>query len=348
MQREIPLISTSETLLPQRLVHGDALTALDDIAPRSCRLIVTSPPYNIGKEYEREHRLSLTEYLAWLKPIVSKLCEKVTDDGHICWQTGNFVENGEVFPLDLHFYSMFKEAGFKLRNRIIWHFNFGLHAQNRFSGRYETILWFSKGDDYIFNLDPVRVPQRYPGKRHSPKKGAKAGTPSGNPLGKNPSDFWTFDAEQAFKLNPIWDFPNVKSNHPEKTSHPCQFPSELVERCILALTNPGDTVLDPFIGSGTTAIAAAIHGRRAIGVDKDLRYIELAKHRLELLARHELPRRPLGRPVRTPIEGEGVATVPAEWLIKPSVGGASEQSNGKETGQKEVEEGASHASTKGR
>ncbi len=347
MQCEMPLNAPSESILPQRLVLGDALTVLDDIQPGSCRLVVTSPPYNIGKEYEREQRLSLDEYLEWLRPIIAKLCEKVSDDGHICWQTGNFVDKGEVFPLDLHFYSMFKEAGFKLRNRIIWHFNFGLHSQNRFSGRYETILWFSKGDDYVFNLDPVRVPQRYPGKRHSPKKGTKAGTPSGNPLGKNPSDFWTFDAEEALKLNPIWDFPNVKSNHPEKTLHPCQFPSELVERCILALTHPGDTVLDPFIGSGTTAIAAAIHGRSAIGVDKDSRYIELAKHRLELLSRQELPRRPLGRPLRAPVQGEGVAQIPAEWLNAHVAGGTSEQGINGEAGEKEAEEGTFNAAAKG-
>jgi adenine-specific DNA-methyltransferase len=296
------------------LVEGDALDKLDGIPDGSCQLVITSPPYNIRKEYERDKRLSLEQYLAWLKPIILKLCAKVSDEGHICWQTGNFIENGEVFPLDLYFYQILKDAGFKLRNRIIWHFNFGLHAQNRFSGRYETILWFSKTDNYTFNLDPVRVPQAYPGKRHSSTKGDRAGKPSGNPKGKNPSDFWTFDAEQAFLVSPIWDFPNVKANHPEKTSHPCQFPSELVERCILALTQPGDLILDPFLGSGTTAIAAMVQGRSVIGIDKDPRYIALAKHRLELLAQNELPRRPLGKPVRIPRAGESVARKPTEWL----------------------------------
>lgn len=296
------------------LIEGDAFEKLDAIPDGSCQLVITSPPYNIGKEYERDQRLSLDEYLAWLKPIILKLCAKVSDEGHICWQTGNFVDGGEVFPLDVYFYQILKDAGFKLRNRIIWHFNFGLHAQNRFSGRYETILWFSKTDSYTFNLDPVRVPQSYPGKRHSSKKGDRAGKPSGNPMGKNPSDYWTFDAEQAFLLSPIWDFPNVKASHPEKTSHPCQFPSELVERCILALTRPGDLVLDPFLGSGTTAIAATVQKRSVIGIDKDPRYIALAKHRLELLARDELPRRPLGKPVRIPHAGESVARKPMEWL----------------------------------
>jgi hypothetical protein len=143
------------------VLEGDAFEALDSVADGSCKLIVTSPPYNIGKEYERDRRLSLREYVRWLDKIIGKLCQKVTADGHICWQSGNFVDNGEVFPLDTFFYRLFKRRGFKLRNRIIWHFNFGLHAQARFSGRYETLLWFTKSDDYTFNLDPVRVPQLY-------------------------------------------------------------------------------------------------------------------------------------------------------------------------------------------
>jgi DNA modification methylase len=294
-----------------QVFEGDALKELDRVENGSCKLVITSPPYNIGKEYERDLRLSLTEYARWLDKIVKKLCDKVSTDGHICWQSGNFVEDGEVFPLDTFFYRMFKRRGFKLRNRIIWHFNFGLHAQTRFSGRYETLLWFTKSDDYTFNLDPVRVPQLYPGKRHSSKKGEKAGQPSGNPKGKNPSDFWMFNAEEALKGNPIWDFPNVKSNHPEKTMHPCQFPSELVERCVLALTNEGDLVLDPFIGSGTTAIAALKYDRRVIGIDRDSRYVQLARQRIA--DRANLTTRPMGLAVRSPQPGEAVATIPKEW-----------------------------------
>lgn len=295
------------------IVEGDAVEKLEAVKDGSCKLVITSPPYNIGKEYERDRRLSLREYLRWLDKIIGTLCEKVALDGHICWQSGNFVEAGEVFPLDIFFYRMFKRRGLKLRNRIIWHFNFGLHAQTRFSGRYETLLWFTKSDEYTFNLDPVRMRQIYPGKRHATKKGSKAGQPSGNPKGKNPSDFWVFDPTDAFQDCPVWDFPNVKASHPEKTIHPCQFPSELVERCILALTNESDLVLDPFIGSGTTAIAALQHGRRVIGIDRDPRYVHLARQRLELLQRGELSTRPLGKPVRRPVAGEAVATIPEEW-----------------------------------
>jgi len=298
---------------PFLILEGDSLSVLDEVADSSCKLLVTSPPYNIGKEYEKDQRLSLQEYVEWVEEILDKACRKVSEDGHICWQTGNFVEEGELFPLDLLFYQIIKKRGFKLRNRIIWHFNFGLHAQSRFSGRYETLLWFTKSDSYTFHLDPVRVPQIYPGKRHSSKKGDRAGLPSGNPKGKNPSDFWTFDARSAFEVCPIWEFPNVKANHPEKTSHPCQFPSELVERCVLALTDEGDCVLDPFLGSGTTAIASLKHRRRVIGIDKDPRYVQLAQHRVQLLMNDELKTRPIGRPIRTPKDGEKVSTIPQEW-----------------------------------
>jgi adenine-specific DNA-methyltransferase len=121
--------------------------------------------------------------------------------GSICWQVGNHVDDGEVVPLDIVLYPIFKEHGLKLRNRIVWHFEHGLHCTKRLSGRYETILWFTKSNDYTFNLDPIRVPSKYPGKKHF--KGPRAGQLSGNPLGKNPSD--------------VWIFPNVKNNHVEKT-----------------------------------------------------------------------------------------------------------------------------------
>lgn len=306
-------MSKVERSLDHLLLQGDALDVLDTIKDRSCQLVISSPPYNIGKEYERDRKRTLKEYTEWLAPIVKKACAKVKKNGHLCWQVGNFIDGGEVFPLDYIFYEMIKSEGFKLRNRIIWQFNFGLHANRRFSGRYETVLWFTRSDDYYFHLDPVRVRQLYPGKRHSNKRGDKAGRPSGNPKGKNPSDYWTFNPETAFFGEAVWSLPNVKSRHPEKTIHPCQFPSELVERCVLAMTRRGDTVLDPFVGTGTAVIAAAMHERRGIGIDQSERYIAIAKARLEELAKGTLVTRPFGKPVRTPKVGERVASLPEEW-----------------------------------
>ena len=299
-----------------KIIRADCKKALNKVDDSSVQLVVTSPPYNIGKEYEKDVRLSLDQYLEWLEPIIDQLCSKVAENGSVCWQVGNYVKDGEVFPLDLYFYEMFRKNGLKLRNRIIWHYNFGLNARRRFSGRYETLLWFTKSDDYTFNLDPVRVPQLYPGKRHSAKKGDRAGKLSGNPLGKNPSDFWEFSGEQFFENNPIWELPNVKSNHPEKTQHPCQFPSELVERCILAFSNEGDLVLDPFVGSGTTVIAAIKYNRVGLGIDKSAEYAKLARQRIKQFQKGELKLRPAGKGVRKPKAGEKVSTIPNEWIEK--------------------------------
>lgn len=298
-----------------RLIEADVSKGLDLVDNESVQLVLTSPPYNLRKIYERDKAMSLDEYVDWLRPIVRKICDKVAQNGSVCWQVGNFVRDGEVFPLDYFFYSMFMEKGFKLRNRVIWKFNFGLHAAKRLSGRYETLLWFTKSDDYLFNLDPIRVPQLYPGKRHSAKKGeAKAGQPSGNPLGKNPSDFWTFSADDCFGDSSVWEIPNVKANHPEQTIHPCQFPHELAERCVLAFSSAGDVVLDPFIGAGTTAVTAIKADRSVIGIDRSAEYIRLTHQRVKALRCGNLELRQSGKDVRKPSGGEKVSRMPDEWL----------------------------------
>lgn len=291
------------------LLEGDTLARLRDIPPGTVKLIVTSPPYNIGKEYETQ--VELEHYLEWLKPIAVQLYRVLADGGSVCWQVGNFVDDSEVFPLDIFFYPIFKGLGLKLRNRIIWHFDHGLHASKRLSGRYETMLWFTKGEYYTFNLDAIRVPSKYPGKRNF-KPGPDYGKPSGNPLGKNPSDIWKVMIRE-WEVG-LWDIPNVKANHPEKTIHPCQFPIELVERCVLALTDKGDTVLDPFTGVASAMLAALKHGRRAIGIDRERRYLDEARRRIEMLASGTLPYRQLGKPVYVPTGRESVSKVPKEWM----------------------------------
>lgn len=300
-----------------RALVGDAGEQLLKLEEKSVDLVVCSPPYNIGKIYERDKKLSFAEYIEWQESIIDKLTVVMKDGGSVCWQVGNYIKDGVITPLDIPFFRIFTERGFSLRNRIIWRFNFGRNSDRRFSGRYETVLWFTLGDNYKFNLDPVRVPQLYPGKRHSKNRGAIAGQPSGNPKGKNPSDYWEFSAERDFLENPVWDIPNVKARHPEKTEHPCQFPIELAERCILALTDPGDLVLDPFVGTGSTLIAAEKHNRRGIGFEKEPVFATLANNRIDALLKGELPMRPSGMPVRRPNASEKVAKVPEEWLSMP-------------------------------
>ena len=290
------------------VTESDTLEALKKLPASSFKLAVSSPPYNIGKEYEKQ--IELQHYLDWQSEILKELARVISDDGSIVWQVGNFVDDGEVFPLDIYFYPIIKSLGFQLRNRIVWHFDHGLHATKRFSGRYEVLLWFTKSKDYTFNLDSVRVPSKYPGKLHY--KGDKKGQPSGNPLGKNPSDYWSIIAQEW--ESGIIEIPNVKSNHPEKTSHPCQFPIELIERCVLALTNENDWVLDPFGGVGSSLIAAIKNGRRGMVIDRDSQYIAITKERISAFQEGVLKIRPLGKPVHKPTGKEKVAQMPSEWL----------------------------------
>ena len=217
--------------------------------------------------------------------------------GSICWEVGNHVDNGMIIPLDSVLFPLFRQLGLQCRNRIVWHFEHGLHCSRRFSGRYESVLWFTKSNDYLFNLDAVRVPQKYPGKKHF--KGPKAGQYSCNPLGKNPGD--------------VWVIPNVKSNHVEKTGHPCQFPVELIERLVLPLTKENDWVFDPFLGTGTSIIAAIRHGRRGAGAETVAKYVWLAKTRIKEAVEGTLPIRPMNRPVFDPRDA-GSALTTAPWL----------------------------------
>ncbi|MCK6605180.1 MAG: site-specific DNA-methyltransferase [Ignavibacteriaceae bacterium] len=302
-----PLFDFVSNDLKIDIANHETLEYLKTIEDSKFDLIITSPPYNIGKEYET--RTNITNYLNTQTKVIQELIRVLKPNGNLCWQVGNYIEKGEVFPLDIYYYNIFKEQKLKLRNRIIWFFGHGLHASKRFSGRYETILWFSKGDEYIFNLDNVRVPAKYPGKKHF--KGPKKGEYSGNPLGKNPSDVWEIVLNDW--ENEIWDIPNVKSNHPEKTEHPCQFPVELVERCVLALSNEWGWVLDPYAGVGSTAIAAIKNNRNVVAIDRDSNYCKIANQRIQDLKEGKLRLRPINKPKHVPTGNEKVSQIPSEW-----------------------------------
>jgi len=263
------------------LYLGNCLDLLGQIPDECIQLIVTSPPYNIGKEYET--KLDIEEYVTQQTQVIDECVRALKVGGSICWEVGNYVDKSEIIPLDILLYDCFKKHGLKLRNRIVWHFGHGLHCSKRFSGRYETIIWFTKGDEYTFNLDAVRVPQKYPGKKHF--KGPNVGKYSGNPKGKNPSD--------------VWDIPNVKSNHIEKTSHPCQFPVGLIQRLVLSMSNEGDIVFDPFMGVGTAAVAAIMNKRKAAGSEIMKEYYDVACERVQLAHLGKLPIRP-DKPVYKP------------------------------------------------
>jgi len=260
-------------------------------------LAISSPPYFMGKEYDTS--CSIKDFIAVHKQLSEQLVRVVKAGGSVCWQVGSHVQDNVVIPLDAIVYSVFSQfAEIKLRNRIVWTFGHGAHCPRRFSGRHETILWFTKGDDYHFNLDAVRVPQKYPGKKHY--KGPKQGKLSGNPLGKNPGD--------------VWEIPNVKAQHVEKTDHPCQFPVALAQRLVRALCPPNGLVLDPYVGSGSTGVAAIGEGRHFSGCDIEPRYVKISRARIKSLRAGTLKIRPLDQPIHVPGKNDSVAQVPPQWL----------------------------------
>ena len=258
------------------IINDDVLTALGKMKSGSYNLIMSSPPYNIGKSYEK--RVSMDDYAAWMEQVATELIRVLRDDGAICWQVGNYIENGEVFPLDHLFYKIFcQQFGLKLRKRIIWSFGHGLHCTRRFSGRHETILYMTKSDQYTYCCDPLA-----------------------------PADIR--EVVERDWDNEIWEIVNVKSNHPEKgASHPCQFPVEMVERCLLMLTKPGDAVLDPFCGVGSTLIACERWNRIGTGIDKEKSHCIEAADRIKKLHAGTLKTRPMTKKIHEPKPAKNIA-----------------------------------------
>jgi len=244
------------------IAHGDCLPWLKTLPDESIDLIVSSPPYNIGKNYES--RRALQVYLDEQREVLVECVRVLKDTGSIFWQVGAYSLNGMHIPLDVRFFPILEDLGMIPRNRIAWIRPHGLHAKAKFSARYETVLWFTKSDAYKFDLDAIRVPQKYQNKKSH--RGANKGQLSSNPLGKNPGDVWLFQ--------------NVKHNHEEQTVHPAQFPEDMIARIVLCSTEQGDVVLDPYMGTGTVAVVARDHGRHYLGAELDDRYHDIAMRRI--------------------------------------------------------------------
>lgn len=279
------------------LYRGDCFDLIAELPDDSVDLVVTSPPYCTGMEYERAK--TVQDFLEAHRKILPEIVRVTKPGGSICWQVGYHVSKRVVYPLDYAVFSILDGSrDVILRNRIVWSFAHGLHNSSRFSGRHETLLWYTKGDRYYFDLDAVRVPQKYPGKRHY--KGPTKGEFSGNPLGKNPGD--------------VWDIPNVKGNHIEKVGHPCQFPVAMVQRLVRALCPNNGIVFDPYMGAGSSGVAAMAEGRRFIGAELEKKYFGLASARLEATARGDATFRPIERPIFQPDPRSELATIPPHFF----------------------------------
>lgn len=243
-----------------KILVGDCLERFAEIESGSVALVLTSPPYNIGKPYEQA--LPLEEYLQWCKCWLTEITRVLTPTG-AAWINLGFVEvkdRGKAVPLP---YLLWPLVDLYLVQEVVWRYGNGVACRRRLSPRNEKLLWYVRDPQaYVFNLDAIRDPNvLYPNSR-------RAGRLRYNPLGKNPTD--------------VWDVPKVTSGRPtaERTPHPAQMPLALAERIILACSQPGDVVLDPFAGSGTTLLAASKQGRQGIGIEKDASYVRIAAQRL--------------------------------------------------------------------
>ena len=241
---------------------GDSRNLLKDIPDGSVKLAITSPPYNIGKPYGKyKDKIPLDAWSELISDITTEIYRVLTPDGSFFLNLSPvpFGENKEIHPLPYIGYDIMKKSGFYIRNIITWTFNNMQNCTQRLSGRYENIIWGVKDlKNYVFNLDDVRIP--YITKND---KRLEGGT------GRNPTDVWFFNRVNNMTKGKLG------------LSHPTVYPIDMIERIIKMSSNPGDTVLDPFLGSGTTVVAALKLDRKGIGFELDQSYENEILKRLE-------------------------------------------------------------------
>lgn len=254
------------------LYRGDALEFLSALPPSLVDLTVTSPPYNIGKPYE--NRLALDDYIDWCEQWIRQVHAATTPTGAFWLNVGYLQVPGKAKALPIP-YLLWNRVAFFLVQEVVWNYGAGVASRRSFSPRNEKFLWFVKSEQsYVFDLDAVRDPNvKYPNQK-------KNGRLKCNPLGKNPTDVWTFPKVTS----------GANRSARERTSHPAQFPLAVVDRIVKACSCPGDLVLDPFIGSGTTAEAALQRGRAVVGFEMRSDYMEIARKRVEAARRAEQPK----------------------------------------------------------
>ncbi|MGW0560048.1 DNA-methyltransferase [Streptomyces sp. NPDC003016] len=254
-----PYYEASDTLL----YHGDSLDLLKSIPPQIFDLTVTSPPYNIGKEYENV--LTIDEYVSWCEAWMGRVHD-ATREGGAFWLNVGYIPvpgQGKAVPIP---YLLWNKSPFYMIQEVVWNYGAGVASRKSFSPRNEKFLWYVRNpENYYFDLDSVRDPNvKYPNQK-------KNGKLKCNPLGKNPTD--------------VWQFPKVtsgaKRSSVERTAHPAQFPVAVIERIIKACSPSDGVVLDPFLGSGTTATVAREQGRCSVGIEVRKDYLDIAVGRLE-------------------------------------------------------------------
>ena len=251
------------------IYQGDSLLLMNKLPAECLPLTVTSPPYNIGKEYESI--LSLEDYIKWTVKWINQVYHCTSSHGAFWLNLGylSIPNSAKAIPIP---YLIWDKVPFYLIQEIVWNYGAGVAGKLFFSPRNEKFLWYVKDSQkYLFNLDDIRDPNvKYPNQK-------KNGKLKCNVNGKNPTD--------------VWQIPKVTSGQnrssKERTPHPAQFPIELIIRVILASSNHGDIIFDPFFGSGSIAEAAIKTGRKAIGIEINPDYVNIAVERVKKIRCNE-------------------------------------------------------------
>lgn len=239
-----------------KIYNEDCLEGMKRIPDESIDTVVTSPPYNINKKYgSYKDNLELNEYLNFLESVFKQIYRVMKNRSNFMLNVGKYIDSdGNAIPLQYLLYPILKEVGFRFRQDIVWSFSGGMQAKKKLTGQYENIMWLYK-DDYYFDLDSIRVKEW---KRFDKRN---------NPNGKNPTD--------------VWEFNRVAYGAVEKTEHICQFPIKMINRIAKGFVPDAGIILDPFMGSGTTAIACMNTNRNYIGFELDKTYYEKSLERIE-------------------------------------------------------------------
>lgn len=226
---------------------GNAIDLFKNIEDESIDLIIADPPYNLGKDYGNNHDLKgFDEYISFTRAWLEESKRVLKPKGSI------YVFMGVRF-ISYLYDIMDRELKFFFNSWIVWHYTQGMGKTKGFSPRHDDILAFNKGKDFTFNLDDVKVPQKFYRERN-------------NMRGANPGD--------------VWQFSHVHYSNPNRQDHPTQKPEGIIERIVLASSNTGDVVLDPFSGSGTTLRVCQQLERKAIGFELNPEYVEMTNQRL--------------------------------------------------------------------
>ncbi len=254
------------------LLQGDSISWLQGLPDRSVRLVVADPPYGI-KKAEWDTFSSRKAYVEWSATWLREVSRVLTDDGSA------YVMGFSEVLADVKWAA---SDGFAGCRWLVWYYRNKANLRTDWGRSHESLLHLRKSRRFVFHVDPVRIPynahtRKYPERKQGQTSAFAKGRGSSwtpHPLGAKPRD--------------VLEIPILNNGMAEKTPHPTQKPLELVRRLVLASSDEGDLVIDPFSGSGTTAVVCELTGRRWRACDQEAEYVGYARERLEAVARGEL------------------------------------------------------------